>query len=262
MKKMRYFVIGICAVFCLLAGKGFPALAQEGQEAGRLTISFENHAEYEATFWVYEAARLENGRYTLTEDFAELAGGIDFNQDFTSPEKRDQMEIRELKEIIEKLSEHVKEKKLEPDAELAVKGTAALSLKEEGIYLLIPLENDRLQIEAFLAQVPAWEEGTKDGENRDVWNRNVEAHPKVIPKEEESAPPEKTTEAEPAEEPESKSETESVPADREPGGFWPGIRTGDEAGARIISLALLAAAMLLIILYVGLRRRRKDKEKQ
>lgn len=259
MKKMIYFVIGICVTFGLLMGNGFLSEAEEVQKTGCLTVSFENHPEYEATFRVYEAAKLENGRYALKEGFEELADRVDFNKDFTSPEKLNQMEIREIKEIIEQLTEHVREKGIASDAELLVKGTASLALQEDGIYLLIPVENDRLEIEAFLVQVPAWEEETEEGKITYAWRWDVEAHPKVMPKEEETEPPEETKETEPPEKTESDSETEIFP-EEEKSGFWPGIRTGDESWERAISYALLAAAMLLIILYEAQRHRRKRKK--
>lgn len=262
MKKMIYFVVVICLTFGLLMGNGFFSEAEEVQKAGCLTVSFENHPEYEAMFRVYEAAKLENGRYVLKEDFEELADRVDFNKDFTSPEKLNQMEIREIKEIIEQLSAHVREKGIAPDAELLVKGTSSLALEEDGIYLLIPVENDRLEIEAFLAQVPAWEEKTEEGKLIYVWSRNVEAYPKLIPKEAETETPEETKETEApgeTEVTEGGSERGASPKE-EKGGFLPGIGTGDESGARMIGYAVLAAAMLLILLYEVLKHTRKRKK--
>lgn len=279
MKKIAKFAIGICVMSGLLLGKGFAAEAEETQMERSLRVVFENHPEYEADFKVYQAAKPENGKYVLKDSFAELEGRIDFNKDFDSPEKLNQMEIRELKEIIQELSGQVMKKGIKPDAEFSVKGEAVQRIAEDGIYLVIPVENDSLEIEPFLTQIPAWEEETRGDLISYVQKGEVEVHPKAVPKEEETETSEtETPEMEPpGTEPPEEETTPHEGGIKPPEESSPGteplteraeaeerlldrIGTGDEAGRKAAGYAALAAAMLVIILYGVRKRSRKGEE--
>ena len=270
MKKWLSKVIIFTIMIIGLCSTATNTLNVKAADAPGITIQVKEG--YNVSLQLYQVAKLDGGKYTLTDAFSTT--GIDFNNMTTAADSV---------KCVETLTEHVKTAAPAVDFEGTTSGSElklSLNADQIGIYLVMQslTPQDRLEIAPYLISVPYWDQNTLIYDVLSLPKGEVIPIPSEPGSEPESEPA-SAPESEPASVPESEPGTEpegTVPVDSEvPGrlarvlgamrgvlGVRAGVRTGDDSMTFALGYAAVIAVMIAVIVFVVIRRNKKSKDEE